>query len=415
MPRIPFAFFLCLASASAAAMPNEVAPVAGHYLIGQAQESAIERELSSYLDNEDIDGAYALVERRSTDGDIDKPERRALEDRIWRTKTELTLEYARKIREAIRGSDLDMMRDYNARMQRLIGNRSGDEPSEPIVETEGEALAVETEAVTPELTNASETVSDKETDENVIADLLRRGDKAIAEYHLTIAAPGEDSALGLLDELLTLGSDGEESARILGRKVMATYALLIESDIGRGRLDKAETFTERMRMVAAHVGLPIDEVDELSARIDQISARIEEHDRLLLQAASLRDRGQLTAPSDNHALAFVARALKLDVDPTAANDMLDSIILRQRQEAERLAEADRLRDAARELETLASTLLQADIDKTRTAISLRGEAAELFLLADLRDSERERQAAAEAAARDNEGGSSNPLTFINPF
>lgn len=424
MNSIPFALFALLISVPAAAMSNDIVAAVGLRIIGQEQESAIERELAGYLADDDIIGANAFIDRLVADGTINEVEQRALEDRIWRTKTERTLDYARKIREAIRDSDLETMRDYNARMQRLMGKTPASEPSGPGADTgaeESEALQkpIEAKTVTSEPDGPSEIVSDEEKAGDVIADLMRRGEKAIAAYNLMIAPEGTDSALGVLDQLIALGGNGETAAKTLGQKIMAVYAALIERDIGRGRLDKARTFVERMRTVAERAGLPIDEVDSLTAQIDQMSAKTEEHDRLLRQATRLRDQGQLVAPSESHALALAAEALKLGVDRQAANDMLDGIILRQREQADKLAEEGHLRDGARELETLADALLEADVDKQALVASFRSEAAVLFRRADLRDSERERRAAAEArpaseTPAESEGGG-NPFTFINPF
>ncbi|MGI9488836.1 MAG: hypothetical protein ACR2RF_23705 [Geminicoccaceae bacterium] len=412
MLRMSFAFFLCFISASAA-LSNDTVAAAELRLIGQERESAIERALSGYFDDDDITGANAFVDKLAADGDISETERRVLEDRIWHTKTERTLRYARKVREAIQNSDLEMMRDYNARIQRLTGSALPNS----VVEADSEQR--EAEAVTSAPDTQSDIVRDEEGAAGVIADLMRRGEEAIASYNLMLAPEGMLSALGVLDQLKTLGGEGETAAKTLGQKIMAVYAALIERDIGRGRLDKARTFAERMRTVAEHAGLPTDEVDSLSARIDEVSSRAEEHDRLLRQAAHLRDQGQLVAPSENHALVFAAKALKLDLDRAVANDMLNDIIKRQRRRADQLAEAGRLRDGAREFEVLADTLLEADIGKEELVASFRSEAAALFRRAGLRDSERERRAAADAppaseAPAESEG-SPNPFTFINPF
>ncbi|MGH1484304.1 MAG: hypothetical protein ACRBM6_37495, partial [Geminicoccales bacterium] len=115
----------------------------------------------------------------------------------------------------------------------------------------------------------------------VIVDLMRRGEEAIAAYNLTIAPEGSTSALGVVDQLMTLGGEAETAAKTLGRKIMATYAALIERNLARGRLDKARIFAERMRTVAEHAGLPTDEAESLRARIDQMSSKAEEHERLL--------------------------------------------------------------------------------------------------------------------------------------
>ena len=402
MLSMSFAFFLCFISTSAA-LSNDTVAAAELRLIGQERESSIERALSGYFDDDDIAGANAFVDKLAADGDISEKERRVLEDRIWHTKTERTLRYARKVREAIRNSDLEMMREYNARIQRLMDSALPNS----VVETGSGQREAETETSTPD--TQSDIVRDEEGAADVIADLMRRGEEAITNYNLMLAPEGTFSALGVLDQLKTLGSEGEAAGKTLGQKIMAVYAALIERDIGRGRLDKARTFAERMRTVAEHAGLPSDEVDSLNARIDKVSSRAAEHNRLLRQAAHLRDQGQLVAPSDSHALVFAARALKLDVDRAVANDMLDDIILRQRQRAEQLAEAGRLRDGARELEVLADALLEADIDKEKLVVSFRSEAAALFRRADLLDSDRERRTTAEGE------GSRSPFTFINPF
>ncbi len=414
-----FTLVLCLLSASATALPKDNIVVAAELRIsGQAQNNSIERKLSEYLDDDDIMGANAFVDKLAVDGEVDEAERRMLEDRIWRTKTERTLDYARKIREAIRESDLETMRTYNARMQRLIAEPLDSQPSSPVVGTN--SGKPETDVATPAEDPPRAELSDDENAADMIAGLMRRGEKAIANYNLIIAPKDQDSAIGMVDQLNALGDEGQTAAKTLGQKIVATYAALIERNIERGRLDKAHIFVERIKTVAERAGLPIDQVDSVSTRIDEISAIEEEHDRLLLHAARLRDQGQLVAPSESHALALAAKALKLDVNRAAADDMLDDIILRQRQRADQLIEAHRLRDGARQLERLAEALLDADVDRRALVTSARDRAASLFRQADLRDSERARQAAAAtaaaaaAAAEDTEDGNS-PLTFINPF
>ena len=426
---IPLSLFLCLGSASAIAISDDIAAVAGLHLAGQQDDAAIERELSDYLDQDDIAGATALVDRLAVLGEIDEEQQRALEDLIWRTKTERTLDYARKIREAIRNADLGMMRDYNARMQRLTGgpgsaqaevvegeaDKTAPEPSDVGA---AEPLPAEAKASTPPLDLPDEAAPD-ESKTDVIAGLQRRGEAAIAAFNLTIASPDKDSALGMVDELLTHGDEGKTAAQVLGRKIMARYEALIERDIGRGRLDKAEIFAERMDEVAKHAGLPRDQIAALSVRIGRASADRQEHDRLVREGERLRSQGRLVAPRGEHALAFAAEALKLDADPAVARNLFDDIVLRQRLRADRLAETGRLRDAARELDALADAIFVADVDQSALIADVRAEAAGLFRRADRRDSERERRAA--AAARHSSGASvesdeaGSPFTFINPF
>lgn len=432
---------LCLASMSASALSNDVPGAVGARLLGQEAESAVDRKLSGYLDEDDIVGAKAFVDGLAIPGDVTEAERRALEDRIWRTKAERMLDYARKIREAIAASDLDTMRDYNARMQRLT---AGTEPvQEDSADSEEDAAAsgpdagaeadlpdgettesaAQSEPDDPARVDAAEVdpIEDSQEGEDSLADriaeLTGRGEAAMAAYHLTIAPPGTASALDMVDQLKALGGAGEEAARALGDAIMTLYDGLIERDIARGRLDKARAFALRMREVAERAGLPDAHVDTLSALIDRAGADREEHDRLLRETVRLRNQGRLVAPAADHALASAAKTLKLGVDPSAAEDALDDVIDRQRKRAGRLAEAGRLRDGARELEMLADGLLEADVGRAVLVADLRTEAASLYRRADRLDSERERQAAtsnrpAEAPSDDDDG---SPFTFINPF
>ncbi|MGI9418903.1 MAG: hypothetical protein ACR2RA_13810 [Geminicoccaceae bacterium] len=437
---------LCLAAAPALALSTDAAEVAGTRLVGQQAAPAIEEELTGYLDDDDIAGAQAFVADLVEQEKIGEAERRALEDRIWRTKTERTLEYAKKIREAIRDSDLDAMRDYNARMQRLTRTQrtpdQADLPEEEQAEdavaeaeeddaavAEDEAVVEEDDAVVAEdevvaeedeIVEEDAVAPDVDDDAEVIADLLQRGEAAIGRYNLSVARPGIDSALGMVGELMALGGEGEAAAAGLGRKVMAVYKALIERDINRGRLDKAATFAARMAEVAERAGLPRDEADALAAEIGGVSTGRREHDRLMQQAAELRDQGKLVAPEGDHALAAVSEALRLGADPEAASTLLDDIIKRQRARADGMVEDSRFRDAAMELNRLGDALLAANVGETTLVADLRAKASALYRRADLQDKEQERAATVtetpagpEGAEEADENGS--PFTFINPF
>jgi hypothetical protein len=223
----------------------------------------------------------------------------------------------------------------------------------------------------------------------------------------------------MVDALSALGGEGKTAAQALGRKIMTRYRQLIERDIGRGRLDKAADFAERMDEVAARADLPRDQAALLSARVEQAVARRQDHARLVREAEQLRDQGKLVGPHGEYALARAAEVVELGFDSAEAEALLGSIIRRQRERADRLTETGRLREAARELNMLADALLSADIDRTALVADFRVRAATLYRRADREDSERERQAAAAARPADEapveDDRDDNPFTFINPF
>lgn len=433
MLAIILSLVLGLASAPALALSGDVAAVVETRLVGQQAAPAIESELAAYLDDDDIAGAQAYIADLAERGEIEEAERRALEDRIWRTKTERTLEYARKIREAIQASDLDAMRDYNARMQRLTRTGAVQAlPVEGLAETvvletetpaavEAESIEEEAAVVDEEDAGVGDDAAPPEADDNaaVIADLVRRGEVAIEVFNLSIAGPGKDSALGMIDKLLPLGDQGKAAAEGLGRRVMAVYKSLIERDIGRDRLDKAATFARRMGEVAERVGLPRDEVDALKTRIYRASAGRQEHERLMQQATRLRDEGKLVAPGDEHALASAAAALKLGIDPDAAAALLDDIIVKQRSRVDGMVNDGRFRVGAAELNGLGDALLAANVGETALVADLRAKAFALDRRAELSDQARESAKAVGTPGKLEEATEADdndrPLTFINPF
>jgi hypothetical protein len=355
MIALSLTFLLYLASSPAWALQGDVAEALSSHIA--AQNGNIEQELADYLDQDDIPGALAFVEKLAADGDIDVERRQSLEDRIWRTKTQRMLDYSKKIREAIKISDLDAMRDYNRRLRRLRDSGGsgadqaptteadkGDEvakaepsevskpalgASEPRKPDEAPALTTatdptETDAASKISANAepltapetsgpaggpvlgfppAKTTRSTESapastvslepgrvnglarppvtlgnrpsggaNERLIADLiddlLERGDQAIAEYHLTVSPEGTDSALGIVEKLLIIGSDGRPAAEELGQKILATYEDLVQRDVERGLYDKASAFIERMDDVAETVGLPRSQIEALRAELD---------------------------------------------------------------------------------------------------------------------------------------------------
>ncbi len=365
MIALSLTFLLYLASSPAWALQSDLAETLSSRLA--AQERSIEQELSEYLEEDDIPGALVFVEGLAADGEIDAKRQRALEDRIWRTKTKRMLDYSKKIREAIKVSDLDAMRDYNQRLRRLRSvSGSQTEPAAKPDESDAPDEIVEAEAQEPE-TEISDTGSSKdaavpalvdtpdefaesqasepETDEmaevsdplpktdvrgpaggpvlgfpptstvavyapetaldasstspdrgtngaqrphvrlgnvsrgarhqtlidDLINDLLERGNRAIAAYHLTVAPEDTDSALGIVEKLMIMGQDGEPAAEQLGQKILSVYGSLVQRDISQGLYDKASAFIERMDEVAAAAGLPRDEIDLLRAELDAAS------------------------------------------------------------------------------------------------------------------------------------------------
>lgn len=375
MIALSLAFMLYLVSSPAWALQSDVGGLLESRLA--AQETSIDQQLSDYLDQDDIQGALTFVEKLAADGTVDSKGQRALEDKIWRTKTQRMLEYSKKIREAIKVSDLDAMRDYNQRLRRLRESRRSEaepEQTDEAVQTVEPATAVEPAAVngaldvvdvvpeeteslvseveelvtptqpsiddqpgdafnadqsaieeTAALAEAStetevrgpaggpvlgfpptrtaiasleEPASDVSTTStrpngvplpsvrlgnvpkstrhqvlinDVISDLLERADRAIAEFHLTVAPEGTDSALGIVEKLLIIGIDGEPAAEKVGQKILTAYEDLVQRDIERGRYDKASVFIERMDEVAATAGLPRDDIEALRAELDAAS------------------------------------------------------------------------------------------------------------------------------------------------
>lgn len=262
------------------------------------QKDTAEQKLSAFLDQDDIAGAMALLEQMATDGDIDAETRQALEDRVWQTKTQRMLEYSKKIREAIDVSDLEAMRDYNRRLRRLTAEI--ETKTAPDVETKtpdvktpilGFAAANQEETIgtvngssTPAALDVAKIVTRppvrignvppeaKDGTEAAIADLFQRGERAIADFRLTVAPAGKDSALSILDQLLALGEEGKTAGVAFGQRILATYQGLIERNLARGSLDRATTFIERMNVVAERANLPRDQIEDLRAQIDQASS-----------------------------------------------------------------------------------------------------------------------------------------------
>ncbi len=370
MIALSLAFLLYFVSTPAWALQSDVGEVLQSRLA--AQDGGIEQQLSDYLDQDDIQGALAFVEKLAADGIVDSKGQRTLEDKIWRTKTQRMLDYSKKIREAIKVSDLDTMRDYNQRLRKLRETRRTD--SEPVENDQANKVTQTPDSATPEDTMATadvmpettelatsevddvETLTEASLDDqqadtlatddagaesldlaevsnetevrgpaggpvlgfpparaavasleeptsdvstttrltnvqppsvrlgnvpkntrhqelinDLINDLLERADRAIAEFHLTVAPEGTDSALGIVEKLLIMGVDGEPAAEKVGQKILTAYEDLVQRDIERGRYDKASVFIERMDEVAATAGLPRDDIEALRAELDAAS------------------------------------------------------------------------------------------------------------------------------------------------
>ena len=382
MIALSLTLLLYLVSSPVWALQGDVAEALSSNLT--AQEISVEDELSGYLDEDDIQGALAFIGRLADEGAIDAKRQRALEDVVWRTKTQKMLDYSKKIREAIKVSDLVAMRDYNQRLQRLregvtpetessplssdevaseedrnpvavssvdapatsvstpsnardvaasiepdvfVGTAQIPEPPEPggnempdFAELPAESAAP-TESEEPaesmvqgpaggpvlgfpptrtaEVNGQAETASEVSLSpgrmngverrptvrlgnvprrtlyqaliDDLINDLLERGGEAIANFHLTVAPDGTDSALDIVEQLLIMGDDGEPAAEKLGRRILRAYAALVERDIELGRFDKAGDFIDRMDEVAETAGLPRNEINSLRAELDAAS------------------------------------------------------------------------------------------------------------------------------------------------
>ena len=370
MIALSLTLLLYVVSSPAWALQGDIAEALSSPLA--AQENPVRGELSQYLNQDDIQGALAFIKKLANDGDIDAKRQRALEDVVWRTKTQRMLDYSKKIREAIKISDLEAMRDYNRRLQRLrdgagpdtelatpsienrppardeepsdlagsdLGEPNGDttepvdtledttpvEPVRPlnvarrsppneaeadetvelseipaVSEVQGPAGGpvlgfppARTAVVTPpepvsevsldagvsngverrpvRLGNVPRRTRHQTLIDDLISDLLERGHQAIAAYHLTVAPDGTDSALGIVEKLLIMGSDGEPAAEDLGQKILTAYEGLVQRDLSLGLYDKASAFIDRMDEVAETAGLPRDEIDALRAQLDAAS------------------------------------------------------------------------------------------------------------------------------------------------
>ena len=423
MRALTLSFLLCLASVAASAFPGDIVEAIDQRLAGQNDGTAVDRRLARFLDQDDILGASAFVEQLWASGEIDGEEKRALDEQIWRIKTERTLEYARNIREAIEDSDLERMRSYNARLQRLTAATR----AEPEAAAADDAVEAKTAEVIAEPKEGAPAGSDDveqapgEDRQNAIDELVRRGEAAVAALDLTIAPAGAESALDMVDALLALGDAGRPAATALGRKVTATYQRLIERHLQGGRLDKAGVLAERMLRAAERAGISRSEAEGIVQRVEQAKADLEEHERLLRLAGIYVDQGKLIAPAGDNALALAVEAMTLGKDPLAAERVVDSIVIAQRAQAERLAESGRYRDAARALDALASSLLAADIGRSALAANLRAEAGVLLARAEQEDRERARLSTAAtqpvetAVPEDSNDRDAEPFTFVTPF
>lgn len=259
---------LALICASILVLTNDAWAAATDDDAANERRQAIERQLSSYLDVDDIKGANRFIDRLAEEGELDDVEHQAFENLIWRTRAERMLSYARKVREAIQASDLDAMRDYNKRMQRLTAEVP-DEGSDAVAVTSPEPVGGSADGI--ELP-AEFLADDPEDVSRAIADLERQGADAMAGYHLTRAYEGELSALDVVERLAALGSEGMTAAEKLAGEIMARYRALIERNIQRRRFDKARAFAERMGLVAERAGLPFDQAEALDARIERAAA-----------------------------------------------------------------------------------------------------------------------------------------------
>lgn len=263
---------LSLICASFAAFASDLGAADHDEKAVDERRQAIERQLSSYLDVDDIEGAGRFIERLAAEGELSDIERQAFEDLIWRTRAERMLDYSRKVREAIQASDLDAMRDYNKRMQRLTAEVRDDGAEAASVAVTSSDPLMSSSGTTGLPGEGSGDDADAEDVSKAIAALERQGAEAMAEYHLTRAYEGELSALDVVERMAALGGQGIAAAEKLAGEIMALYQALIERNIERRRFDKARTFAQRMALVAERTGLPFDQADALDARIERAEA-----------------------------------------------------------------------------------------------------------------------------------------------
>ncbi len=387
--------FLSALTVAVAAGPADRAAAEGERATGETRQDDVQNELNRYFEDDDFAGAEAFVSSL----DVDEKKKRELRRLISTTRAERVLAYAKIIRESIAAADIETMRHYSRRMQRLTstsGNEGGTaEPADARQdladgteaaagdETEQQTTAdVEEEAgrpMEPEVRPA-EPAADRraavEQHDQEVSDLLRLGREAIAGYHLTVAPEGTMSALDAIDRLMTVGGDGREAAAVLARRSRDIYRTLIERDIERGRYAKARIFVDRMATIEDHAGLSSAQLGRLRARIDEAVAG-ERHELLLGRASELREQGRLVTPAGASALSAAAEAVRLGHDPAAARSLLDGVIADQRRRADRLQEDGRPEDAARELRALADALRTTEMGSSALLSDLEAEAADI--------------------------------------
>lgn len=507
-------------------------------VIAQADEidddgTSYQQTLEAFLNSDDFVAAKDFVDALSENTGIAPATLRSLNDQIRRIRTARLIEYAEKIRKAIASSDLETVKDYSERMQRLttgepgsnpvltddVGTRrSGDTPdqvesarknqpssdAEATQESKTDSIAADAElvrqmrtaldedrlfppiagnafdlavarlALTPDDAEAHgviteaiskqqsevlaslesgrpeialiltgqllEAVEDPGTEAalpsdyrssasrwvegvrpDIIAGLIAGTEKAIEQLNLTVAPQGKMSAEGYVDLMATeLGQEHEDVALLAG-KIIASYQGMIDQRLAKRQYDAALTLHARMESIAERFGVSTDQIAALKTYIEALPARQQRHDQLLLLAAQWRDKGQLIEPAGANALEFAARAVRLAVNPAAADKVVNDVILEQRQRIDRLIDAGRLEEAASQLQQLGSAIEQIGTKQIEKATEYYAEAEQVLQRADLENEQRIKDAAEQdepsAAAVPNEPSQAkkSPFTFVSPF
>jgi hypothetical protein len=260
----------------------------------------------------------------------------------------------------------------------------------------------------------------------VAAGLIGKTEAAIDRRDLVIADAGSRSAFDYLELLASVNGTGHEDVTTLAAKITASYRGLADYRLARQDYAAAMTFVQRMETVASRFDLDLDEAGTLRRDIETAEAKQRRHDEFMSLANQSREMGQLIKPSGANAIEFTAKAIKLAVNPSAANEVLDDLIAEQRQRIDLLIEARRFRDAGLELENFAAAMDKAGIDQGTNAAELRTEADTLLEKAAVEEDLRQQRIAEEASAETTKPSPSTspetqnsrtvkPFTFINPF
>ena len=256
-----------------------------------------------------------------------------------------------------------------------------------------------------------------EIQRDIVAGLVVTAEEAIEKRRLTVAPEGETSAEGYVATLSAhLGQDHGDVAR-LADKIIASYRDLVDKRLAKQEYDQALRLHSRMEIISVRFGVSIDQVAAQRRNIEAKRAKQQQHDQLLLLAAEWRDKGQLIEPAGANALEFAGKAIRLAVNPTAANKVFDDLVIEQRRRVDRLIETGHLQEAGRELKQLGAAIEQID---TKQAAEYYAAAEQVLRQADLENSRRQQRTKdanenGPVAPPENSGNSPLPFTFINPF